>query len=84
MRVLEVLTSHANEWVNGPALCHPDVGGSEGLRRLRELRADGYIIEMRHHPDPRRKVRQYRLLLGDPMPGGTQLKMFDNGRRSRA
>lgn len=37
----------ADGWVDGPYLCSPLIGGSEGLRRLRELRADGYVIEMR-------------------------------------
>lgn len=50
-------------WVDGWALCHPGIGGSEGLRRLRELRADGYTIEMRRHPSPDRQgTRQYRLV----------------------
>jgi hypothetical protein len=48
-------------WVDGPMICHPAIGGSEGLRRLRELRADGYMIEMRRHPDRKRTTRQYRL-----------------------
>lgn len=34
-------------WVVGHEICHPSVGGSEGLRRLRELRADGYEIVKR-------------------------------------
>lgn len=37
-------------WVPGHYLTSPLIGGSEGLRRLRELRADGYRIEMRRGP----------------------------------
>ena len=48
-------------WVDGWVLCHPAIGGSEGLRRLRELRADGQPIEMRAHPIEGRTTRQYRI-----------------------
>lgn len=48
-------------WVDGWALCHPAIGGSEGLRRVRELRALGHEIEMRPHPVHGRTTRQYRL-----------------------
>jgi len=48
-------------WVTGPELANAEIGGSEGLRRLRELRADGWPIEDRAHPDSTRDVRQYRL-----------------------
>lgn len=34
-------------WVPGWTLSRPEVGGTEGLRRLRELRKDGVDIEMR-------------------------------------
>jgi hypothetical protein len=37
------------------------VGGSEGLRRLRELIDEGYPIEARRHPSPNRDIWQYRL-----------------------
>jgi len=49
------------EWHDGPELTHPAVGGSEGLRRLRELRAKGYTIEMRRKAKGR-TTRQYRLV----------------------
>jgi hypothetical protein len=49
----------AQEWVSGPDLCHPDVGGSEGLRRLRELRAAGYAIEKRKRMES--DAYEYRL-----------------------
>ena len=48
-------------WVDGHVLCDPLIGGSEGLRRLRELRADGFPILMRRHPDPNRADHQYLL-----------------------
>ena len=57
-KVLEVLAD--GEWHDGYALCHPGIGGSEGLRRLRELREDGHDIEMRRVPG--RNTRQYRLV----------------------
>ena len=43
-QVLKVLQNAEGEWVGGPSLCNQAVGGSEGLRRLRELRALGYGI----------------------------------------
>lgn len=45
--VLTYLTYRKGEWVPGPVLASPEVGGSEGLRRLRELRAQGHPIEKR-------------------------------------
>ncbi len=41
-QVLAVLVAHAGQWVPGPELATPAVGGSEGLRRLRELREPRY------------------------------------------
>jgi hypothetical protein len=38
-------------WHRGSELTAPDVGGSEGLRRLRELRAEGHDIEKRRAQD---------------------------------
>jgi hypothetical protein len=34
-------------WVSGWTLSRPEIGGTEGLRRLRELRAHGENNEMR-------------------------------------
>jgi hypothetical protein len=56
--VLNVLWD--GHWHDGPELTHPEVGGSEGLRRLRELREKGYDIEMRKKAKGR-TTRQYRL-----------------------
>ncbi len=71
-RVLERLQA-AGDWVNGPELANEVVGGSEGLRRLRELRAAGYQIEERRHPDPRRSVWQYRLIGYEPPVASVQV-----------
>ncbi len=62
--VLQLLRSHPNEWVDGTRIASAEVGGSEGLKRLRELRLAGYDIRMRKHPDPRRDIYQYRLMTG--------------------
>lgn len=62
MQVLEYLRIREGLWVDGPELANVEVGGSEGLKRLRELRADGWQIEERRHPNPDRDSWQYRLL----------------------
>jgi hypothetical protein len=49
-QVLKVLQNAEGEWVGGPALCNQAVGGSEGLRRLRELRELGYVIHKKKLP----------------------------------
>lgn len=49
------------KWINGHVLCRPSIGGSEGLRRLRELREQGVDIELRSHPTKGRSTVQYRL-----------------------
>lgn len=59
-QVLKYLVDRANQWVNGPEVANERVGGSEGHRRARELRSEGYPIEIRRHPDPRRDIWQYR------------------------
>lgn len=60
-QVLAYLKEHPG-WVDGPDISNETVGGSEGLKRLRELRADGHEIKMRQHPDPNRDIWQYRLV----------------------
>jgi hypothetical protein len=47
-------------WVAGYELTKPAVGGSEGLRRVRELRSDGYEIKMRRIPG--KQAYEYRLV----------------------
>jgi len=60
-RVLAVLQAADGGWVDGPELASPEVGGSEGLRRLRELRSAGWNIESRRHPDGWHRW-QYRIV----------------------
>jgi hypothetical protein len=60
-QVLARLTEAKGEWVNGSELATAAVGGSEGLKRLREARAEGWPIEDRRHPHGDRDVWQYRL-----------------------
>lgn len=43
--VLEMLES--GKWIPGPEFCRPDTGGTDGLRRVRKLRAQGHQIEKR-------------------------------------
>lgn len=50
-KVLHYLLQRHGMWVTGYELTSPTVGGSEGLRRLREIRASGVTqIEMRKRP----------------------------------
>lgn len=60
--VLRLLRENEGQWVDGTRIASAEVGGSEGLKRLRELRQDGYDIRMRKHPDPRRDIFQYKLM----------------------
>ena len=46
-KVLKVLQDNAPLWTPGYDLAHPAVGGSEGLRRLRQLKKMGYAYEKR-------------------------------------
>ena len=57
-QVLEYLRAHRGEWVNGMEFRTPEVGGSAGDSRVRDLRKDGFVIAVRSHPD--RKVDQYQ------------------------
>ena len=62
-QVLAYLRDYRNQWIDGPSLATEAVGGSEGLRRLRELRLSGdYDIRERRHPDPHRDIWQYMLV----------------------
>ncbi len=64
-QVVMYLKVRKNRWVDGPEISNEKVGGSEGLRRLREKRdglaAEGLKVERRKHPDPARDIWQYRL-----------------------
>lgn len=75
-QVLALLRSRVDNdgrplWVDGPDLANEQVGGSEGLRRLRDLKAEGYLIQERAHPDPRKAIHQYRLVQQVTAMGGT-------------
>jgi len=65
-QVESYLRTRLNSWVDGPELANEQVGGSEGLKRLRELRKElrdsRFEIEMRAHPDPSRDIFQYRMV----------------------
>lgn len=77
-QVLRVLQEARGSWVDGTLLATAEVGGSEGLRRLRELREAGYPIETRKHPT--RAINQYRLVLRElpPMTKDTVIKTMDD------
>lgn len=58
-RVAALLKQHAGQWVRGTVIASAAVGGSEGLRRLRDLRNKfGWRIEQRRMPDS--TEREYR------------------------
>jgi hypothetical protein len=61
-QVLSYLQAHKDEWVDGPELANERVGGSEGLKRRRELQSEGHSFEVRKHPDPNRDIWQYKYL----------------------
>lgn len=61
-QVLKYLQAHKDEWVDGPVLADEKIGGSEGLRRRRELQDEGHSFEVRKHPDPNRDIWQYKYL----------------------
>lgn len=73
-QVLTRLRAAQGAWVEGTELANERVGGSEGLKRLRELRAAGYQIEERHHPEPDRTVWLYRLVEDDDVVKATPLR----------
>jgi hypothetical protein len=60
-QVLGLLEQFPNQWIDGTRLATEEVGGSEGLKRLRELRAEGSQIQRRKHPNPTKQIFQYRL-----------------------
>ena len=62
--VLRALQHAQPDWVGGPALANVACGGSEGLRRLRELRELGYVIEKKK-THPSHNYYSYRLVTHD-------------------
>ena len=75
-RVHDYLKARANIWVDGPELQTPQVGGSEGTKRFRELRAEGFPVEARRHPDPRRSIWQYRYVIHEKKQEAPSISMW--------
>jgi ribosomal protein L37AE/L43A len=61
-KIHEILMRAPNEWVNGDRLMQADTGGGRFGARIEELRKDGFEIEARRHPDPKRDIWQYRII----------------------
>ena len=74
-QVLEKLKSRAGEWINGADLANESVGGSEGLKRLRELKREGWLIQMRKSPSQGSDQFQYRLAVHLQMDGTLAYKI---------
>jgi len=53
-------------WVESWRICSPEWGGLSGLRRLRELRAEGYAIESRALNNANNGTFLYRLKHSEP------------------
>ena len=60
-QVLEYLKARVGRWVDTTEIANEVVGGSEGTKRLRELKSEGWLIQMRRHPDQGVDQYQYRL-----------------------
>ena len=65
-QVLDYLMDRKGQWVDGTQLATAEIGGSEGLRRLRELCME-YTIEQRMNPDRSKSGWQYRLVEDPPV-----------------
>lgn len=78
-QVLRYLQDHLNAWVDGPELANEMVGGSEGLKRLRELRDDGHRIVMRPHPNKSRDIFQYKLVVPETIHPSVVGRVTDLG-----
>jgi len=77
-QILARLRAAQGAWVDGTELATEAVGGSEGLRRLRELGAT-HTIDRRRHPDPSRDIWQYRLVEAGPEQTLTDLASPEPG-----
>lgn len=55
----------SRRWTPGYELTQPNVGGTEGLRRLRELRSEGFEIKSR--PMVGSNAYEYRLVSTKPV-----------------
>lgn len=60
--ILDILERNLNAWIGGDELMQPSTGGGRFGARIEELRKDGWEIEARRHPDPKRAIWQYRLV----------------------
>lgn len=60
--ILDLLRRNLNAWIGGDELMQPSSGGGRFGARIEELRKDGWEIEARRHPDPKRAIWQYRLV----------------------
>lgn len=69
-RCLALLVKRGVQGATTAELSDPAVGGHEGPRRVRQLRAEGYPIQ--RAPE---KGGYWRYWLGDPLPN-TQLDLF--------
>lgn len=76
-QVLQYLKDRANQWVDGPEIANETVGGSEGHKRWRELRDEGYPVENRRHPSPRRDIWQYRYVSSARTNGLEPMKIWN-------
>ena len=72
-QVLHRLEANRGEWVDGVELANEVVGGSEGLKRLRELRDDGWLIQKRQKPGS--DQYQYRLALQQGADGAVTTRV---------
>ena len=69
-QVLGVLKSRAGQWIDGVDLANEEIGGSEGLKRLRELKAEGWLIQKRKSQTQGSDQYQYRLAVQLASDGG--------------
>lgn len=60
-RVVLYLGDRSHRWVPGYELTTPEIGGSEGLRRVREARQAGWDIDARPMADS--DAWEYRLVI---------------------
>jgi hypothetical protein len=78
--VLVRLLEAKEDWVGGPELATVSCGGSEGLRRLRELRSE-YGLHIEKERLEGHNYFSYRLLNGTyqfhPIPGNVLVKAVD-------
>ena len=79
-RVLNLLKLRANQWIDSADFNHPAIGGEDGKRRMRSLRAKGHVIEKRVKADQPKnggiggrlpgQQHEYRLVLPEAVPTG--------------